>query len=313
MKTAIIGAGALGSTFGGKLALAGEEVIFMTRDPEQAEQANQHGLSFSEGANEPQIVYPKYSADANEVGVCDLVIVLVKSFATEAAMKNYVALVGEDTSVLTLQNGVGNEEVIASVIGQEHVLSGRTYVGGVLLEKGVVKSNTTDRETIIGELNGDKTTRVEKISQMFNRAGLPCTVTDNIQGLIWDKLLINAATGPISALTHLVYGELYQQAALEKMGLQVINEGIQVAEAMGISLTPRSAMDIWRLASSGLSFDFKTSMLQSIEKKQQTEIDYTCGAIARYGEEHGQPAPVNALLTALVKGLERSILLEETS
>lgn len=311
MKIAIIGAGALGSTIGGKLALGGEEVNFLTSNEERAQHGNQKGLYISEGENEHQVVYPHYSTKADEIGVCDLIIVLVKSFSTKEAITNGLALIGENSVVLTLQNGVGNEDVIASVVGSERVLSGRTYVGGVMSKEGLVKSNTYGRETIIGELSGEITKRVERICQTFNQAGLLCTVSDNIQGLIWDKLLINASTGPITALTRLVYGELYQHKSLEKIGLEVISEGIKVAEAMGIKLTPRTPLEIWELAASGLAYDFKTSMLQGVEKMKPSEIDYTCGAIARYGALHGQATPVNTMLTALVKGLERSFDLEK--
>jgi len=235
-------------------------------------------------------------------------IVLVKSFHTEDAMRSAVSLVGPQTTVLSLQNGLGHEDVLAEMVGRDKLLAGKTYVGGTQLAPGHVIAGTRQKLTVIGELDGAVSARAEAIAAVFNAAGLDTTVSDNILGTIWDKLLVNVATGALSGITRLPYGELYQVPELEACAVAAVTEAMAVARACGVRLSITNPVDAWHMAGAGLPFEFKPSMLQSLEKGSITEIDYINGAVVQQGARHGIPTPVNQTLVAAIKGIERSLL-----
>lgn len=305
MKICLLGAGALGSTFGGTLAEAGNEVYLVDVYKPFVEEVNEKGLIF---ADEPDTVVkvPAFE-NTKSLGVFDLVIVLVKSFATREAVESAKNIIGDRTVVMSLQNGFGNEDTIADVIGADKVVSGKTYVGGGVLGVGYVRRTVKNKMTYIGELTGEKTERIQKIADVLNNAGMATEVAGNIMGLIWDKLLVNAATGALTAITRLTYGPIYQDEAIpeiKQVGLAVIQEGIDVARTKGIQLKTEDVEKIWYSAAENLPYEFKTSMFQSFERKMRTEIDYFNGAIAREGDKLGVPTPVNKTLVACVKGIE---------
>jgi 2-dehydropantoate 2-reductase len=209
--------------------------------------------------------------------------------------------------VLSLQNGLGHEDVLAEILGRERVLAGKTYVGGVLRGPGHIQSGVTGKATYIGELDGRITPRVQAIANAFNTAGLMTTVSGNIMGTMWDKLLVNVATGAITGITRLTYGQLYDEPLLKATALAAIGEAMAAAQAAGIVLSMTEPEQAWTLAAEGLSPAFKTSMLQSLEKGTVTEIDFINGSVVRWGQRLGVPTPVNATLVACIKGIERAM------
>ncbi len=213
-------------------------------------------------------------------------------------------LLGPGTVVLSLQNGVGHEDILARHVGRDRVLVGRTYVGGSPLGPGHVIAGYPGKATHIGELDGRLSERVQRVAQAFSEAGLATQVSGNIVGTIWDKLLINVATGAITALTGLTYGQLYAQPGLQALGLAAVQEAMAVARAQGIVLSIQDPLWAWQQAGAGLGADFKTSMLQSLEKGSVTEVDYVNGAVVRLGQALGVATPVNRTLLALVQGIE---------
>jgi 2-dehydropantoate 2-reductase len=238
------------------------------------------------------------------IGTADLVIVLVKSFHTRQAVEGASAVIGPDTMVMSIQNGLGHEDIIAEIIGRERVLAGKTYVGGVLLGPGHVRIGTRGKETMIGELDGHITPRVQAVANAFNRSELIAEVSANIMGVMWDKLLVNVAGGALTAITGLTYGGLYSLPALEHCGLAAIVEAMAVARASGVTLQTPDARVAWTKASAGLPLQFKTSMLQSLKNGAVTEVDFIHGSVVRWGERCGVPTPVNSTLVACVKGIE---------
>jgi 2-dehydropantoate 2-reductase len=222
-------------------------------------------------------------------------------------MRGALALVGPETVVLSLQNGLGHEDVLSEIVGRERVLAGKTYVGGVLRGPGHIQAGVTGKLTIIGELDGRITARAQAIADAFNAAGLMTTVSDNILGTMWDKLLINVATGAITGITQLTYGQLYDEPVLKATSLAAVEEAMAAARAAGITLSITNAEDAWNMAAEGLPPAFKTSMLQSLEKSSITEIDFINGAVVRWGERLNVPTPVNSTLVACIKGIERAM------
>jgi len=310
LKIAVLGAGALGCAIGGTLAQAGHELSLINRNRAQVQAIQAGGLRMHSDAG-VATVRVRAALSAQGLGPQDLVIVLVKSFHTREAMAAARELVGADTVVMSLQNGLGHEDILSEVVGRDHVVAGKTYVGGVMRGPGSIIAGVQGKRTLIGELDGRLTPRVRAIGEAFNAAGLATTVSDNIVGVIWDKLLVNVATGALSGITRLTYGPLYQLPGIEATAIAAVQEAIDVARACGVRLSTADARAPWTKAAEGLPADFKTSMLQSLEKGSVTEIDFINGAVVRWGERCGVPTPVNRTLVACIQGIERAMALTQ--
>ncbi len=305
MKVCILGTGSLGSTIGGALAKAGNEVHFVGRAPHM-DAVNKNGLVMVTPTGD-QTVHPIGHTTPEGIGVCDLVIVLCKAFDTAQTMEEGKGLVGPGTTVMSLQNGLGAEDVLCECVGAEHVIGGKTYIGGMLLGPGRVQATIPGKDTFIGELDGSVTDRTRAIGKAFDDAGMHCIVSDNIMGVIWDKLLVNVATGAVCGITHLPYGDMYEEEKLVATAVAAVQEGIEVAHAAGVKLTYENPMDTLELARAGLPKSFKPSILQSLEKHRPTEVGVINGAVVAQGKKYGVPTPVNETLVACVVGIERYI------
>ena len=303
MKVCVLGSGAMGSSIGGLLADAGSEVYLIDTWAEHVNAMNSQGLKLRVGSSD-RTVKVRAATDCRGIGQADLIIALVKSYHTKEAIEYANPIIGDKTVIMSLQNGLGNEEIIEEVVGKEHVVGGRTFAGGSVLAPGHVIANTTGKQTYIGELDGTTTERVTRIAEEFKRAGLLITVSSNIVGIMWDKLLVNVATGALCGITRLPYGGLYKVAELMDCALEAVSEGIAVAKASGVKLSTKDPKEAWFKASEGLPEDFKPSLSQSLEKGLRTEIDFINGAVVRCGEKCKVPTPVNKTLVASIKGIE---------
>jgi 2-dehydropantoate 2-reductase len=305
VRIGIIGAGALGSVIGGSLAEAGNDVLLVNRNRAHVDAINRDGLTIrTEGKDRAVAIRAAIPAEVGEPA--DLVIVLVKSFHTAEAVREAIGLVGPNTTVLSLQNGLGHEDILIGLVGRDRVIAGKTYIGGVMFGPGHVIAGVDGKETIVGELDGRITPRIEHIAATFEAAGMKLVVSRNIMGAMWDKLLVNIATGALSGITRLAYGGLYAVPELEVTATAAVAEAIAVAKASGIALETVHPRDAWVKAGSGLPPEFKASMLRSLEKGSVTEVDFINGAVVRAGAKAGIPTPVNATLVACVKGIERA-------
>jgi 2-dehydropantoate 2-reductase len=303
MKIAVLGAGSLGCAMGGVLAEGGNEVTLINRNRAVVDAVNAQGLLLK-SAHAARRVHPRAVVDCAGLQPVELVIVLVKSFHTEAAIAGAMPLMGEHTVVLSLQNGLGHEDILAAAVGRARVMAGKTYVGGQLTAPGEVIAGTVGKQTIIGELDAPFSERATRIADVFNRAGLQTTVSPNIMSTIWDKLLVNVATGALSGITRLPYGGLYSVPELEQCAVAAVSEAMAVAAAHGVPVSFTDPKEPWTKAGAGLPAEFKASILQSLEKASRTEIDYINGAVVRWGERVGVATPVNRALVAAIKGIE---------
>lgn len=307
MKVCVLGAGSLGSAIGGALALAGNEVHLVARQAHVAA-IREGGLVLTAGGQER--VAPVQAHETCEgIGACELAIVLCKAMDTAevAAQAKAAGIVGPESTVVSLQNGLGAEDTLVELFGVEHVVGGKTYIGGMLLEPGRVQANIAGKRTAIGELDGPVTPRVQRIAATFNAAGMECAASDNIMGVIWDKLLVNVATGAVCAITGLPYEGIYADAGIRETALAAVQEGMDVAAVLGVKVSYASPEEPWELAREGLPGNFKPSLLQSLEKGRRTEVDVIAGAVVREGVKAGVPTPVNRTLVSLVHGIERRI------
>lgn len=303
----MLGAGSLGSVFGAVLARAGHDVTLVTRNDLHVREIRRHGLHLVGETTESVALAASTGFDG--VASPDLMVVLVKSFDTAAAIRAAVPVLGSSTLVLTLQNGVGCEQVISDVIGPERVLAGRTFVGGRMIEPGVVEYGLAGRRTTIGELDGRRSDRIVRLADVLEQAGLPVDVSTDIVATMWEKLFVNVATGAWSALTGLPYGELSIHPDVEAAAIATVAEAMSVARALGINVSTTDPAVPWRRAWEGLPYGFKASMLQSIERGSRTEVDVMHGAVSDAGRRAGVPTPINDTLVAAVRGLERRLQL----
>ena len=311
MRAAILGAGSLGSAIGGKLAGAGHDVALINRNAVQVEALNRDGLTLVEGDRETNIRVEAACATEGLAPV-DLLIVLVKSFHTREATRAAAALLKQDGIALSLQNGLGHEEILAEIFGAGRVIGGKTYVGGLLVAPARVKAGVAGKETIIGEagtgdigeIAGGVSPRVAALAQTLSAAGLHTIASPDIMAAMWDKLLVNVATGALSVITRLTYGDLYRISEMQETAVAAVREAMAVAAALGVAVETRDPLAPWLKASAGLPADFKASMLQSLEKGSITEIDFINGAVTRAGRRAGVPTPVNDTLVACVRGVE---------
>lgn len=303
MKICMLGAGALGCSIGGLLARGGSDVILVDRFQAHVDAINANGLKMSFGDSEETVRVAAFTS-CDGLPPVDLIIVLVKSAATRAAIESARPLLASHTMVMSIQNGLGHEDILAEVAGREKVLAAKTYVGGVFLAPGHIASGYLGKQTYIGELDGRLTPRLQTVVDEFNKAGLLATASTNIYGTMWDKLLVNVATGALCAITRLPYGWLYKVKEIEEAALAAVAEGIAVARANHIRLVSEEPRYFWDLAAEGLPAEFKTSMLQSLEKGEVTEVDFINGSVVRWGDRSDIATPVNKTLVALVKGIE---------
>ncbi|NLY66587.1 MAG: 2-dehydropantoate 2-reductase [Tissierellia bacterium] len=299
MKIAIIGAGSMGSIYGGFLAEAGNEVYFIDVYKEHVDNINKHGLYIEDPNGIRYIKGIKATTNAEEVGVVDLAIVFVKSTITDIAVQQNKSIIGENTTVLTLQNGLGNIEKISAVVPVEQIIAGTTSHGSSMLGPGKVR-HAGHGDTVIGELDGSITDRINLIAKTFKEAKLdPVTVSDNVMGVIWDKLLVNLGINAVTALTGLKNGQILDYPETEWIAVEAVKEGVKIAEAKGIKLGYPNAVEHFKEVAKNTGENI-SSMLADILNGRKTEIMNISGAIVREGEKYNIDTPVNKVLTNLV-------------
>jgi len=303
VRVTIVGCGAVGSLFAANLAqLDDVEVWAFDLDGEHVAAINEHGLRLS-GAGE---VLGKLSAttDAAELPPSNFGIVATKCMHTAPAIKATAAAFANG-SVCSVQNGVGNEEVLAQHV--ERVIRGTTFPAGRVVEPGHVQWDVKG-DTTIGpfEPRPAPMADIEQLADACTRGGMPTQAVADARGPQWRTLIFNAATNPIGALTGLTHGRVVEDVGLRRLVSELVDEGKTVAAAQGIELDADPEELIDHAARADVAYDHKASMLQDVEARRPTEIDYLNGGISRFGREQGVPTPMNDAVTALIKGLEAS-------
>ncbi|MCR4404273.1 MAG: 2-dehydropantoate 2-reductase [Candidatus Acetothermia bacterium] len=299
MKIAIIGAGALGSLFGGLLVRSGEEVhLFDPIAKEHIAAINAAGLVIEE-AGEMIRVAVRATTSIEEVGQAELVALFVKAPQTEAAIRGALPAIGPSTLVLSLQNGLGLEELMEKYLPKSRLLRGVTAQGSTLLGPGRVR-HAGRGPTWLGPLGQVGRERLEGIVRAFNRARIETYLELDIARLVWKKLLINAGINALTAIFGVPNGKLVEDPELNAIMRGALAEAVEVARAQGLEFRLPEVVaeveEVCRLTAANLS-----SMLQDVRRGSETEIDYINGAVVRLGEERGLPTPLNRLLVRLVK------------
>jgi 2-dehydropantoate 2-reductase len=302
MKIAVIGCGAVGSIFAAHLAKAAEaEVWVYDVWKEHIETTRANGLCIS-GASDFSVPL-KATSDPKSLPRCDYGIVATKAIHTRAAIGQAAHAFDADSAVCSVQNGVGNEEIIAEHV--RYVIRGTTFPAGHLIAPGHVGFDIKG-DTWIGPFEPTQTpyAKVEELAGFLTRSGMNTIPLRDARGAQWTKLIFNASTNPVGALTLLHHGAATRFAATGQLFNDLIREGEAVAAKLGITLhgDPR------QLVQKGANAPGKhrASMLQDVLAKRQTEVDFMNGAIAECGEKVGVPTPLNRAVWQLIKGLEHS-------
>jgi 2-dehydropantoate 2-reductase len=303
VRVCIVGCGAVGALFGANLAqLDDVEVWAYDVWQEHVDAINRDGLTLT-GAG-AVVGRLRATTDAAEIPSCDFGIVATKSMDTAGAVVG-VAHAFRDGCVCSVQNGVGNEEAIAESV--ERVIRGTTFPAGKVVAPGRVQWDVKG-DTTIGpfEPRPAPMSEIERLADACTRAGMPTKAVTDARGPQWRKLIFNAATNPIGALTGLTHGRVCEDPALRALVTALVDEGKAVAAAQSIHLDEDPEALIDYAARPDVAYDHKASMLQDVEARRQTEIDFLNGGVARFGREHGVPTPLNDAVGALIKGVERS-------
>jgi len=301
VKVCVVGCGAVGSLFAANLAqLDDVEVWAYDLDSEHVAAINRDGLRLS-GAGDV-VGRLRATADPGGLPPCDFGIVATKAMHTADAVEA-TAHAFADGCVATVQNGLGNEEAIAWHV--ERVIRGTTFPAGRLLEPGHVQWDVKG-DTTLGpfEPKPAPMAEVERLADACTRAGMPTHAVPDARGPQWRKVIFNASTNPIGALTGLTHGRVCEDPELRRLVSGLVDEGKAVAAAQGIELDADPEELIDHAAKPEVAYDHKASMLQDVEAGRPTEVDYLNGGIVRFGAEHGVSTPLNRAIWALVKGLE---------
>jgi 2-dehydropantoate 2-reductase len=302
MRICIVGCGAVGSLFAANLAQL-DDVDVWAYDLSQphVDAINANGLRLS-GAGDV-VGRLRATADAQELPPCDFGIVATKAMHTEPAIAA-TAHAFADGCVATVQNGIGNEEVLAGHV--ERVIRGTTFPAGKILEPGHVQWDVKGDTTIGPYDDRVELSEVERLADACTRGGMPTHAVQDARGPQWRKVIFNASTNPIGALTGLTHGRVCERPDLRKLVSGLVDEGKAVAAAQGIELDSDPEVLIDHAAKPEVAYDHKASMLQDFEAQRTTEIDYLNGGIVRFGREHDVPTPLSETIVALVKGVEQS-------
>ena len=303
MRVCVVGCGAVGSLFAAQLAqLEDVEVWAYDRSQPHVDAINGHGLRLS-GAGDV-VGRLRATSDPEELPACEFGIVATKAMHTEAAIR---ATAGSfaDGAVCSVQNGLGNEEVLAQYV--ERVIRGTTFPAGRIVEPGHVLWDVRG-ETTIGPFEPSPAPEdaMRRLADACTRAGMPTAAVADARGPQWRKVIFNAATNPVGALTGLTHGQVCDDPGLRALVSGLVDEGKAVAAAEGIELDADPEDLIDHAARPDVAYDHKASMLQDVEARRATEIDYLNGGIVTFGRGAGVPTPLNQAILVLVKGLERS-------
>jgi len=311
MNILVMGAGAVGSVFGGFLAKAGHRVCLVGRAGHMMA-IQEQGLHISGIWGEHLVRNLEVFTTMADVPPehFDLVLITTKSYDTEEATRQVLPLVSGDTLVVSLQNGLGNVEAISEIVGSHRVVGGMLIFGVELAAEGRVAVTVCADNVRLGSPAGKvDSTRVAGIAEAFSKAGVPTETTAEIERFIWGKVVYNCCLNALSALLEVSYGELSEHPEAREIIAAVIEEIFSIAREKGVVLAWNSPAEYQQHLFGRLipdTYAHHASMLYDVKRGRRTEINSLNGAITELGTETGLPTPVNRVLTQLVKAKERT-------
>ena len=302
MKVSIIGAGAMGSLFGGKISKTVADVLLYDINREHVDRINSEGLVIEEPLlGTEETVHPKATTAPEDLKDSDVFIIFVKSTVTETAAKQFSKYAKGKTIAVTMQNGLGNEAIIRSYFGAERTAAGVTSQGATFLGPGRIRhAGNGPTHLCMSDLNNEK---IGPLVELFRNAGFNTDIEENIQDLVWSKLIINVGINAVTALTGLKNGELLDYEETKGIMADLVDEACRVSEKEGIKLSYENPLETVFDVAKKTALN-RSSMLQDFDRKSRSEIDFINYAIVQEGERLGIPTPVNRTVAGLVRVLD---------
>ena len=300
MHVLIMGSGGVGAFIGTRLLQTGQEVTFVARGP-HLQAIRDHGLSMLSETGTRQVHHVNAVEHPEDVASKpDLIIFAVKCYDTQQAAQLLRPALSDQTAVLTLQNGIDSVPTLSSILGAQHIIGGATWLTAHILEPGVIEYQDAEVRAAIGEPAGAISNRVQTIAQALRAAGFEIEVTDDINHVLWNKLVLLAVLGPVTAACQLPLGPILATRGMLNLFRTMFNEAIAVARAQGIALPDATTDDLITLIKS-LPLDNTTSLQVDFAHQRRVELDYTAGAVLRHAHQSGIPTPTLQTLYLTLK------------
>lgn len=300
MKIVVIGAGAMGSIYGGHLSL-NNEVYLVDTNQAVVDKINAEGLKIDEDGT-TNIYHPTAVTSTEGIKDADLVILFVKAIFSKAALEGNKHIIGPDTRLLTLQNGAGHEDLLKQFVPEEHVVIGTTEDNGAVLEPGHVRRGGEGR-TNVGLLTEDKDGFLPRLKESFDSCGFQVKIHEKIQQLIWDKLFTNVSLSAVTGVLQVDMGYIAANEYAWKMTVELIHEAVLTAQALGLSCDEEAITEKVRMTSvnnpSGC-----TSIRADLRDGRKTEVDTISGAVLRAAEKCNLKVPAHELIVNMVHAME---------
>lgn len=300
MKIAVIGAGAMGSIYGGHLSLH-NDVTLIDTNPKVIETVQQNGLKIEENGQE-NIYRPSAAVSCEGMEPVDLIILFVKALYSKAALSGNRNLIGPNTYVMTLQNGSGHEDILGEFVPQDHIIIGTTEDNGAVLGFGHIRHGGVGN-TNVGMLTEDKENFLNKLKESFDSCGFNVRIHPNIQQLIWDKLFTNVSLSAVTAVLQVNIGYIAANEYAWQMTMALLHEAVETAHALGLEADEEKLAEKIRATSVG-SPEGVTSICADIRAGRKTEVDTISGSVVRAAHKAGVPVPVHEFVVNTIHALE---------
>ena len=299
MRIAIMGSGGLGGYYGGMLARAGEDVTFIARGT-HLEAIRADGLTVKLPSGEEFTLDAKATSDPGEIGPVDLVLFCVKTYDTDAAAEQIRPMVGPETMIASIQNGVDIEGKIEAYFGPGYFVPGASYVNGLIEKPGVIFVRSASM-TSFGEINGSVTPRIEQLVGSLQNAGVEVESRTDMQSFLWDKFVAICGVGGAEILARQPMGPVLATPETKNLMVRLLQEGVAVAQGMGIDLSPELPAKLIEFVSNQLPPTHRTSMFEDLLEGKRLEVEALNGTLVRLGREHGVDTPLHFAVYAALK------------
>jgi 2-dehydropantoate 2-reductase len=300
MRVAVMAAGAVGGYFGARMAAAGHDVTFIARGA-NLEAIRKNGLSIESVHGNVHLEKPNVTDDPATVGPVDAVLFAVKLWDTEKSAEQMKPLLGSNTRVITLQNGVDSYERLAPIIGADRAIPGVTYVVSVIDRPGVIKQTSQFQTIICGTVDGKPDAPLTAFVDAAKAASINITLSDNIARDRWQKFIFLSATSGATAITRMPMGPILADADTRALFRSIMSETLAVGRAKGVDIDPGYVDERMAFADANTPPTMKASMANDLDRGNRLELDWLAGQVSRLGKELNVPTPVNDLIYAALK------------
>lgn len=300
MRIAVMAAGAVGGYFGARMQAAGHEVFFIARGAHRAA-IESNGLTVESVHGNLHLSKANVTDDPAKVGPVDIVLFAVKLWDTEKAAQQALPLLGPDSRIITLQNGVDSYERIAPIVGPARAIAGVTYVVTVIARPGVIKQTSQFQSIVCGTSDGRADAPLKAFVDAAKAANIPITLSDNIERDRWHKFIFLSATSGVTAVTRSTMGPILADPDTRALFRAIMAETLAIGRAKGVALDPGFVDERMAFADKNVPATMKASMANDLDRGNRLELDWLAGKVCLLGKELKVPTPVNDIIYAALK------------